>query len=673
MSGSAPKKQQGKRRQFPAHRQGLNTTSAKLIFGALLLVTTVSVYAQVAGYGFITVDDGIYVSQNNHVLAGLTAEGIGWAFTTTSTGNWHPLTWISLMADSQISGPNPSGYHGTNLILHLFNALLLFFLFQKLTASAGRSFLVAALFALHPMHVESVAWISERKDVLSTLFWLLGIWAYLRYCRKPTVGRYLAVAGALVMALMAKPMPVSFPFTLLLLDIWPLRRLSAGNRTLHTLARLTLEKAPLFTIACVSCFVTFWAQKTAGAVAALDQFPVHLRIANALFSYISYIGKLLWPARLALFYPYQANLLQSWEIAACLIAFAGMTMYAIRALSSRPYLTFGWMWYVITLLPVIGLVQIGSQALADRYTYVPSLGIFTLIIWGLSDLLSRIRQKYPAVMRPLLWGPPAVACGLLLLLAVLAYRQAQFWKDDITAWEHAVAVTPANYFSEYNLTRAYDTQHRFDEALAHTRECIRLDPNRWEAYNNLAVLLINRRSYSEAESALRTALRINPQFPPARSNMGMLLCKLQRYDEGFRYNEEAVRLDPQDPDIRRNFAVSHCEFGIALAAKGRFEEAIAEFQSALSLDAAFSQAHYNLGLIYTDLKRLDEAKSAYEKAIAADPDFAEAHNNLGVLLAQTGKIGDAIVHFQAALRIRPDYQDAADNLRLSSTAQSKIK
>lgn len=676
MSGSAPKQQQGKRRKLPAHRgPGLNATPAALIFGALLVVATVMVYAQVAGYGFITMDDGLYVSHNHHVLAGLTAEGIRWAFTTTNTGNWHPLTWISLMADSQISGPSPAGYHVTNLILHILNALLVFFLFQKLTGSAGRSILVAALFALHPLHVESVAWISERKDVLSTLFWLLGIWAYLLYCRKPTAGRYVAVACAFVMGLMAKPMLVSFPFTLLLLDIWPLRRVSAGNRAVRTFARLALEKAPLFIIASVSGILAFWAQRTASAVAALDQLPFHLRVANALLSYMAYLGKLLWPANLALFYPYSADLLESWVLAACLIAFAGMTVYAMRAFSSRPYLTFGWLWYVITLLPVIGLVQIGSQALADRYSYVPSLGIFTLIVWGTSDLLSRIRDAHPAATWCWSWGPPASACGLMLILAVLAYRQAQFWKDDITAWEHAVAVTSPNFFSEYNLARAYDTQHRYDEALVHNRECIRIDPTRAEAYNNLAVLLMDRRSYDEAELALRSALRLNPQFGQAHSNMGLLLCKLKRYDEGFRYHQEAMRLNPQNPEVRRHFAVSHCDLGIALASQGKLEEAVGEFQSALSLDVEFSQAHYNLGLTYTGLKRLDAAKSAYEKAIVADPTCAEAHNNLGVLLAQMGKAGDAIEHFRAALRIRPDYQDAADNLRIASAAQdgSRIK
>jgi tetratricopeptide (TPR) repeat protein len=674
VSGSAEKKPQGKKRQPPARRMPeINAKPATLIIGVMLVVATVMVYAQAAGHDFITVDDGLYVSRNGHVLAGPTAAGIRWAFTTTSTGNWHPLTWMSLMADTWISGPSPAGYHVTNLILHVLNVLLVFLLLQKLTGSLARSAVVAALFALHPLHVESVAWISERKDVLSTLFWLLGIWAYLRYCRKPAVGRYVVAACAFVLGLMAKPMPVSFPFTLLLLDIWPLRRVSAGNRTFRTFVRLAMEKAPLFLISFASSILTFWAQKTGGAVAALDQLPIHLRVANALISYIAYLGKLLWPADLALFYPLRADRLPSWEIALCAIAFAVMMVYAVRAFDRRPYVTFGWLWYVITLLPVIGLVQIGSQALADRYSYVPSLGIFVIMVWGVSDLLARIRDAHPAALRRWSWAPAAAACGLLLILAVLANRQAQFWKDDITVWEHAAAVTPPNYFSHYNLARAYDTQHRYDEALAHNRACIRIDPNREEAYNNLAVLLMGRRSYDEAESALLSALRINPQFTQARSNMSMVLCKMQRYDEGFRSYQEAMRLDPQNTEIRRNFAACHCDYGMALAGKNHLEEAVAEFQSALSVAPEFSQAHYNLGLTYAELRRPDAAKSEYEKAIAADPANAEAHNNLGVLLAETGKIGDAIEHFRAALRIRPDYQDAANNLRISSAGRGNSR
>jgi len=670
VSGNLFKKQQGKGRKLPPRGgAGWNANATTLIFAALLVVATVVVYAQVAGYGFITMDDGLYVVQNDHVLAGLTAEGIRWAFRTTSTGNWHPLTWISLMADSQIYGTGPTGYHVTNVILHIANALLVFFLFQRLTHAAGRSALVAGLFAVHPLHVESVAWISERKDVLSTLFWLLGIWAYLAYYRKPAVLRYGAGACAFVMALMAKPMAVSFPFTLLLLDVWPLRRVSGEDRSIRAFGRLVWEKTPLFAIAGAWCVVTLWAQGTASAITALDRLPIHLRVANALLSYMAYLGKLAWPAGLALFYPFRADSLELWRTAACLMAFVAMTVYAIRCFASRPYVTFGWLWYVITLLPVIGLVQAGSQALADRYSYVPSLGIFALAVWGTADALSRFWEAHPAAMRRGLWGARAAACGLMLMVSIRAYGQVRFWKDDTTAWEHAVAVTAPNYFSEYNLACAYAAQHRTDEALVHFRECLRLDATRVEADNNLAILLMDRGSYGEAEAALRSALRTNPQFTLARSNLGLLMGKLQRYDEAFADHREALRMDPQNAIFRSNCASTHCDFGVALAGRGQWAEAVAEYRSAVSMDAQCWQAYFNLAIAYERLFRLDAAIDAYEKTIAANPACAEAHNDLGVLLAKMGKTGEASEHFRAALRIRPDYRDAENNLRVSSAGQ----
>jgi tetratricopeptide (TPR) repeat protein len=663
MTESSPQKQFAKNRKPPAPRKpSPDAGRAMLILAALLAIATLLTYAPVAGNGFITMDDGLYVTANRHVLAGLTAEGLRWAFTSTTTGNWHPLTWISLMADTQFFGSGPAGYHVINLIFHLLNSLLIFFLLHRLTGAAMRSFFVAALFALHPMHVESVAWISERKDVLSTLFWLLGIGAYLRYCRKPSTFKYLAVACTLLLGLMTKPMLVSFPLTLLLLDIWPLRRLSAGNQVLRSIARLAWEKAPLFVIVFLSSLLTVWAQKAASALAPLDQLPASIRAANAIVSYIAYLGKLFWPENLALFYPYRTGLPASWETAACLVVFAGITVLALRAFSSYPFFTFGWFWYAITLIPVIGFVQIGSQGMADRYSYVPSLGLFVLAVWGMAELLSRFGRIHPSLL-PWSWAPPALASGIILVLAVLAYRQVQFWKDDIVAWERAVAVTAPNYFAEYNLARSYDSQHRYDEAIAHNRECIRLAPDRGDAYNNLAVLLMSRNNYSEAESALRSALRIHPQFAQAQSNLGVLLGRRQRFDEGFQHHQEAVRLDPQNPEIRRNLAVSHCDFGIALAGKDRLAEAIAAFQSAISVDPQFAQAYYNLGLTRAGLGQTDEAIRAYEKAIAADPNFAEAHNNLGVLLAEKGQAVEAAEHFRAALRIRPDYQDATNNLQ----------
>jgi protein O-mannosyl-transferase len=669
MSNASRKKNQREKppgKPSTAQRSWTGGRALLLSLAALLALVTVGVYAQSSRYEFIAVDDNLYVAQNSHVQAGLTVEGVRWAFTATVTGNWHPWTWISLMADYSVSGLNPGTYHVTNLVLHALNVLLVLLLFHRMTGHLWRSTCLAALFALHPLHVESVAWISERKDVLSTLFWLLGIWAYLHYRSKPSVGRYATVGCALVMALMAKPMPVSFPFTLLLLDVWPLQRIPAGPRSRRVIGRLIFEKAPLFLISAASCFLTFWAQKSGGAVARLDQLPLYSRAANALVSYVSYLVKMVWPVDLALFYPYPATSPEMWQVASCMVGLAVISCAAIRAFPGRAYITFGWLWYVITLVPVIGVVQIGSQALADRYTYVPSIGIFAIAVWGGHDLCARYWAADPRGARktPGILGP--VMFGILLCLGALSYRQVRVWKDDITAWAHAIAVTHPNAISEYNLARAFDTRNRYEEAIVHYRDAVRLDPRRSEALNNLAVLLMEKQSYDEAESALRSALGIRPDFAEAHTNMGILLCRQQRFGEGFRHFRDAMQWSPEDREIRRKFASAQCDYGIWLAGSGNMEEAVRQFQAALETDPGLSMAHFDLGLTYARLKRPDRAQREYEQAILADPGCVEAHNNLGLLLGEAGKIDEALAHFQAALRLRPEYQPAADNLRVFS-------
>jgi tetratricopeptide (TPR) repeat protein len=472
---------------------------------------------------------------------------------------------------------------------------------------------------------------------------------------------------------MSKPMLISFPITLLLLDIWPLRRLAAGSQRSVPLPRLFLEKVPLFAVSIVSCFLTFWAQKAGGAVAQLDVVPVSLRMMNAVVSYVVYLGKMIWPLNLAIFYPHPMNTLEGREVAACLIALAGMTYYSVAAAAKRAYVTFGWLWYVITLAPVIGIVQIGSQGLADRYTYVPFIGIFVIIAWGAPDLVGRFWGAGPEARRRSTMGLGALACITLLALASLAYGQVRFWKDDITAWAHAVEVTPGDAFSEYNLGCSLQAQHRDDEAMVHYQQAVQLDPHRFDAYHNLGIIFMDRGAYDEAESALEASLRAKPDFADAYYSMGFLLCKMKRFSESFHYFTEAIRLDPENTEIRTKFASSHCDYGIALVGQGNVDEAIRQFEIALDLapQAASATAHYNLGVTYASLKKFDLAKIEYEKAILADPNSAEAHNNLGILLGQLGKTEEAITQFKAALRIKPDFKFAADNLRKISEAQGK--
>jgi len=675
MRKSARMKRQNKLEvvSVPKSKPETNDRTAILIICTLLVLAAIVVYGQSIEYDFISMDDDLYVTNNSHVKAALTGESVRWAFTSMEVSNWHPLTWISLMIDHGLSGMNPSSYHATNIVLHALNAVLLLLVLHQLTGSLYRSAFVAALFALHPIHVESVAWISERKDVLSTMFWFLGIWAYLLYLRKPSAGRYGAVLGAFVMGLIAKPMLVSFPITLLLLDIWPLRRLAAGSQRSLPLPRLFLEKVPLFAVSIVSCFLTFWAQKAGGAVAQLDNVPFNFRMMNAVVSYVIYLEKMIWPLNLAIFYPHPMNTLEGWKIVACLIALAAMTYYSIVTHAKRAYVTFGWLWYVITLVPVIGIVQIGSQGLADRYTYIPFIGIFVIIAWGAPDLIGRFWGAQPETRRRSTMVLGALAGMALLALASLAYGQVRFWKDNITAWAHAVEVTPGDAFSQYNLGCSLQAQHRDDEAMVHYRQAVQFDPHRFDAYNNLGIIFMDRGAYDKAESAMEAALRAKPDFAKTYYNMGLLLCKMKRFSESFHYYTEAIRLDPEDKEIRTKFASSHCDYGIALALQGNVDEAIKQFEIALDIAprAASATAHYNLGVTYAGLKKFDLAKIEYEKAILADPDNAEAHNNLGSLLGQLGNIEDATAQFKQALSIKPDFKPAADNLRKISEAHGK--
>jgi hypothetical protein len=384
---------------------------------------TPAVFAPVLRNEFTSYDDRTYVSANRHIQRGLSAEAVRWAFTTTRAANWHPVTWVSHMIDVTVFGLAPGPAHAVNLALHVANVLLLFVFFARTTGAAGRSAVVAALFAVHPLHVESVAWIAERKDVLSTLFWLLATWEYVEYARSRSTGRLALVAFLMALGLLAKPMLVTLPFTLLLLDRWPLGRASAGWKA------LVVEKLPLFALSIAACVATFLAQQAGGAVASVERFPAPVRVANAIWSYVAYLELTLWPRRLAVFYPHPGSSLPAWKVALAASILAAMTSLAVMLRRSRPYVLTGWLWYVGTLVPVIGLVQVGNQGMADRYTYVPLIGIFVIVAWTAAS-----------------WGShttiPAVA--VVLALAAAARAQVMEWRDTVTVFTHALAVTGPN-------------------------------------------------------------------------------------------------------------------------------------------------------------------------------------------------------------------------------------
>jgi len=595
----------------------------------LLVLTTVTVFWQVRNHEFINLDDSKYVTENRHVQNGLTLDSMIWAFTTTQVANWHPLTWLSHMLDCQLYGLNPKGHHLTNVFLHLLNTLLLFFILQRMTGALWRSGLVAAFFALHPLHVESVAWVAERKDVLSTLFWLLTMWGYIWYVERPRLTRYLLTLLAFTLGLMTKPMLVTMPCVLLLLDYWPLKRFQLsqpGGDTPATTGifkeqgvpflRLLLEKTPYFALAAASSIVTFLAQRSGGAVSALDVYPVKIRIANALVSYVSYIGQMVWPRGLAVFYPHPGTHLPGWHAVGAGLLLACISIAVIRAARRHPYLAVGWLWYLGTLVPVIGLVQVGAQAMADRYTYVPLIGLFVIIAWSIPDLLAG--NHYRKIVLSMAVGT------VLLALTVSSWLQVQHWKNNLTLFKHALKVTAKNYVAHDSLGNALAQQGKVEEAIDHYYEALKIKPNLVNLHNNLGVALLEQRKVKEAMSHYDIALRLNADYAETYNN-----------------------------------------FGVAWFTVGEFDKAIAHYHEALRLDPAYGKAHNNMGNALVEHGRFEEAILHYSKALETKVHYPEAHNNLGVALAQQGKLNEAIVQFKEALLLKPDYTQARANLDLA--------
>jgi len=585
----------------------------------LLVILTLSVFLQVKNHGFINFDDDQYVTDNRHVQSGLTLKGITWAFTATHMGNWHPLTWLSHMLDCQLFEMNPGWHHLTNLFLHIINILLLFIVLKKMTGNLWQSGLVASLFALHPLHVESVAWISERKDVLSTLFWMLTMWSYIYYVKSPGAKRYLSVLLFLTLGLMSKPMLVTIPFVLILLDYWPLNRIqikqthndrSAINWS--SVRRVFIEKIPLFLLVAISSMVTFLAQKYGGAVSSLDAIPVNIRVANALISYGAYIVKMIWPSNMAVLYPFP-RIIEGWKIVLSCIFLISISYLSIRAIKKYPYFTVGWFWYIGTLVPVIGMVQVGRQAMADRYTYIPLIGIFIIISWGISEIITRWSYIKTALI--------AITTVILFILMPITFSQVRHWKSSITLFEHTLDVTYNNYMPHYNLGVVLQNQGRIDEAIEH---------------------------YSEA-------LRIKPDYEKAHNNLGVTLQDQGRIDEAIEHYLEALRIKP-------DFEEAHNNLGAALKNQGRIEEAIEHYLEALRIKPDSEKAHYNLGVALKDQGRIDEAIEHYSEALRIKPDFEEAHNNLGVTLFRKGDIDRAIACFRKVLEINPNSINAKNNL-----------
>jgi tetratricopeptide (TPR) repeat protein len=636
----------------------LSEASRKTLVCFVLLILILAVFWQVKDYDFVNLDDKMYIHENRHVLSGLTIDGVKWAFTSVYASNWHPLTWLSHMLDVDLFGANARRMHLVNVFFHIAATLLLFLILDRMTGALWKSGFVAVLFALHPLHVESVAWIAERKDVLSAFFWMLTLGAYMLYVEKPRLTRYMAAFFFFALGLMAKPMLVTLPFVLLLLDVWPLKRLQAGESVRSCgvepvekmtkkeksrkkrkakehdvkphpavakigdtslkwfqLLPLVREKIPFFVLSAASSMITIYAQQQGGAMVSMERIPLLTRLANAMMSYIFYIGKAIWPWNLSVFYPYPAAW-PLWQAGGAFLLLACITVLAVYCVKRYPFLTVGWFWYLGTLVPVIGVLQVGMQALADRYTYIPLIGLFVMAAWGAPELLKQWRHG-KAVLT-------AAAALVIAVVAVVAWMQAGHWRDSVSLFSHALAVTKNNHLAHNNLGVALNAAGEKENAAFH---------------------------YSEA-------IRINPRYSSYHYNYANYLAAQGRTDEAIMHYTEAVRLAP-------DYFNAHNNLGLARAARREFKEAAMHFWEALRIRPGEAGVHYNLAVALANLGDRQEAERRLREAVRIDPNFAEAHSDLGMILAMQGKVEEGIGHFREALRLKPGYAAAKHNLSLA--------
>lgn len=663
-----------------------------ILLGAVTLVS----FGPILQNEFIKFDDGFYVLRNPHVVTGINWDNIGWAFRTGYQGNWHPVTWVSHMLDVQLFGLRPAWHHFVNLLIHTANAILLLVLFQRMTGAPWRSFFVAALFALHPLHVESVAWASERKDVLSTFFFILTLIAYVGYVRSAARSKadlettsaensvastsasqtmrfldhprrcYGLTLGLFALALMSKPMVITTPVVMLLLDYWPLQRLShptglnsaaigvekpLARRWLIQLKGLVREKLPFFALAALSSVVTFFVQQSQRAMYL--ELPVSQRIANALLSYWKYLGLAAWPKHLAIFYPHPWTLasgVQSMPVWLLLVAACGLALLSGLALLGRaraPWCLMGWCWYLVTLVPVIGIVQVGGQAMADRYTYIPLIGTFVCVVWGAAELVGQRRFG-----RALLAG--AGTC-VLLASAALTHAQVQYWRSDFTVFEHALEVTHDNALAYYHVGIAYRDQGQTDKAMEKFRAAVNADPAFAAAYTEIGAILESQGKDQEAFELYQHAVKATPWAEQLHNHLATRLWTQGKQEEALAEYAAALRCDPE-------FADAHFNLGLALSSRGQFDEAITHFRAVCRLRPGDTEALACLAEALMKQGRLIQAADCFRDLTRLAPTNAEAHHNLGLILTEQGELGQAIGQFQQAVQLKPSWPDALNAL-----------
>ena len=608
-------------------------------------------YSRVGSNGFVNYDDGPYVYKNSHVTGGLTWENVCWSIASTEVANWHPLTWLSLQATAQFFGAEPGAFHLTNLALHLSSVALLYGVLRRLTGSSGRSAFVAACFAVHPLHVESVAWAAERKDVLSGFFWLLTLSAYVWFVRNPGFWRYFAVILCFAFGLASKPMLVTLPFVLLLLDYWPLQRSSRSSvdgsnperfGPVH-FSRLAAEKLPLIGLAIACSVITVVAQSKGGAVRPLELLPLPLRVENALVSYVVYLRKAVWPSDLAVMYPYPHDY-PFWQVLGAATFLIVVTAFVVLKGRRYRYLPFGWFWYLGTLVPVIGLVQVGIQSWADRYTYLPLIGIYVIVAWGVPDLLARLGQNQRSAQ--------TVAYLTVIALAVMTWLQVGYWRDSVTLWERTIELTDNNYVAHSNLGGALLRYNQLEAAAQHFTIASQIDPQEPTPSALLGMVRLRQGRLAEAIEACRRALELKHDHPDARLTLGNALKVSGRLEEAVKEYEEAIRLRPESSEANNNL-------GTTLAQLGRSAEAIRCLQEAERLDPTQPETSYNLGLSLVEFGDYSGAVDAYRGAVRLKPDTAKYHVGLAQALFESGHSAEAREEYRVASRLDPNWIDGA--------------
>ena len=696
-----------------------------------LVIATLAVYFQVRTFEFITFDDNLYVYENEMVREGLTSQNFARAFSTITTDEqtyWHPLTWLSHMLDVELFGLAPGGHHLMNLFFHILNVVLLFFALHFMTGAVWKSAFVAALFAVHPINVDSVAWITERKNLLSTTFWMLTMLAYTHYARKPSVVRYALIFTIFAAGLLAKPMLVTLPSVLLLMDFWPLGRISSEHPLPVSvtighpfqkagLARLVTEKIPFLVLSLASIGISLSSLHLENPMAGHNIGPpMMLRLENAIISYAVYLWNLIWPAHLAFYYPFP-NIVDVWQTLSAAILLITVTVAAVYRARKNPYLVIGWLWFLGTLVPVLGLVQAGLwPAMADRWVYVPAIGIFMIVAWGIADITAGMRFRKIAIAAP--------AVILLCVLSILTVRQAGFWRNSRALYEHAIAVTSSNFVAHnnlgnilrsggdmtgavleyqkalainpvytlalYNLGFTMKKQGHPEKALQYLGAALRLDPdyanahelmgrilnetgqknlafqhfsraialkpNNASIHNNMAAILTNSGQHKKAIFHARQAVQTDPTYADAHFNLGTALSQNGQTDEAIRHFLKAI-------DLKPDMADAHISLANIYYRRGKLATAIIHYQNALEITPASVQAHTNLANALMGMGRMEEAVTHYRKAIEYDPDVPETYNNLGTALILTGDRQQATQCFQRALTLRPGYESAEDNLR----------